>query len=357
MVKYYKRTSCTIVLNHQKGFEVMLKKKYHKFTEQLMFAIVMRDAMLCRELIERIIPDRKVREIRFSDNPIMDSLAKSIADDADRKTDSDGASGWMTAETEKVIIPALLSKSVRFDALFEDEDAWFDIEMQVDWEPELPLRTRYYHASKTITSLGAGDDYHQLKPGYVIFLCLFDHFRLGEAVYRFQNLEENLHLPLNDKQFTIILNLKCSETKIPEKLRSFYQYVNHGDAGDDVFTQRIKEMVDRANESTEVQNMISVASDFAYIEKKLKAEIETLEFQKETLEAQKETLEAQKETLEAQKETLEAQNETLEFQLESQKQQLKHEMLEIARKMKAQSIPAEMIAAITGLELTALETL
>ena len=281
----------------------MLKKKYHKFTEQLMFAIVMRDAMLCRELVERIIPDRKVREIR------------------------------------------------------EDEDAWFDIEMQVDWEPELPLRTRYYHASKTITSLGSGDDYHQLKPGYVIFLCLFDHFRLGEAVYRFQNMEENLHLPLNDKQFTIILNLKCSETKIPEKLRSFYQYVNHGDAGDDVFTQRIKEMVERANESTEVQNMISVASDFAYIEKKLKAEIETLEAQKETLEAQKETLEAQKETLEAQKETLEAQNETLEFQLESQKQQLKHEMLEIARKMKAQSIPAEMIAAITGLERNALETL
>ena len=156
-------------------------------------------------------------------------------------------------------------------------------------------------------------------------------------------MEENLHLPLNDKQFTIILNLKCSETKIPEKLRSFYQYVNHGDAGDDTFTQRIKEMVDRANESTEVQNMISVASDFAYIEKKLKAEIETLE--------------AQKETLEAQKETLEAQNETLEFQLESQKQQLEKEKLEIARKMKEQAIPAEMIAAITGLERNALETL
>ena len=159
-----------------------------------------------------------------------------------------------------------------------------------------------------------------------------------------------MHLPLNDKQFTIILNLKCSETKIPEKLRSFYQYVNHGDAGDDTFTQRIKEMVDRANESTEVQNMISVASDFAYIEKKLKAEIETLE-------AQKETLEAQKETLEAQKDTLEVQMKTLESQLESQKQQLKNEKLEIARKMKEQSIPTEMIAAITGLERTALETL
>ena len=54
----------------------MIRKTYHKFTEQLVFAIVMRDAMLCRELVERIIPDRKVREIRFSENPVMDALAK-----------------------------------------------------------------------------------------------------------------------------------------------------------------------------------------------------------------------------------------------------------------------------------------
>ena len=349
----------------------MMKKRYHKFTEQLMFAIVMRDVTLCKELIERIIPDRKVREIRFAENPLMDALAKSISDDAETKPDSDHSSDWMTVETEKVLIPALLSKSVRFDALFEDENAWFDIEMQVDWEPELPLRIRYYHASKTITSLDSGDDYRNLKPGYVIFICLFDYVGMGEAVYRYQTMEEKLHLPLNDKQFTIIANLKCPEEKIPEKLRSFYQYVNHGEAGEDAFTQRIKEMVDRANESAEVQNMISVASDFAYIEKKLKAEIETLEAEKETLEAEKETLEAEKETLEAeketleaeketleaQKETLEAQNEKLELQKETLESQLKNEKLEVARKMKAQGIPDEVVAVVTGLEPGTVETL
>lgn len=62
-------------------------------------------------------------------------------------------------------------------------------------------------------------------------------------------------------------------------------------------------------------------------------------------------------SLEAQNEKLVSQKETLEAQLESQKQQLEKEKLEIARKMKEQAIPAEMIAAITGLERNALETL
>ena len=321
----------------------MRKRTYHKFTEQLMFAIVMRDAELCKELVNRIIPDRRVREVRFSENPVMDALARSIADEDSEKPGDSRSFGWMSAETEKVVIPALLSKSVRFDALFEDEDAWFDIEMQVDWEADMPLRIRYYQASKTITSLETGDEYRKLKPGYVIFICLFDCFGLGEAVYRFQSLEENLYLPLGDKQFTIILNLKCPEEKVPEKLRSFYQYVNHEDAGEDEFTCRIKELVDRANESTEVQNMITVAGDNAYREQKLKAEIEKLEAKKEQLEVQKEQLEAEKAQAEAEKAQAE--------------ERLISEKLETARRLKVQGISAEVISVATGLSLKEVEAL
>ena len=53
----------------------MMKKRYHTIAEQLVFAIVMRDAALCKELVERIIPDRKVREIRFAENPAMDAAS------------------------------------------------------------------------------------------------------------------------------------------------------------------------------------------------------------------------------------------------------------------------------------------
>ena len=66
-----------------------------------MFAIVMRDASLCKELIERIISDRKVREIRFAENPVMDALAHAIADVSYREGAKDSNTpGWMTAETE-----------------------------------------------------------------------------------------------------------------------------------------------------------------------------------------------------------------------------------------------------------------
>lgn len=319
----------------------MYKKKYHKFTEQLVFAIVMRDASLCKELVERIIPDRKVREIRFAENPVMDALAKSIADTADLRAEK--STGWMTAETEKVLIPALLSKSVRFDALFEDDDAWFDIEMQVDSEADMPLRIRYYQASKTITSLNSGDDYRDLKPGYVIFICMFDYFQKGEAVYRFQNLEENLHLPLNDKQFTIILNLTCSEEKIPEILRSFYRYVNHGDAGEDAFTQRIKHLVDRANESAEVQNMITYAGDVAAKEKKLEAMMKQMS---EELAQKEARAKAMSEEL-AQKE---ARAKELELKLEAAN-------LQTARKLKEQGVSIEIIISVTGLEAAVVESL
>ena len=90
-----------------------------------------------------------------------------------------------------------------------------------------------------------------------------------------------------------------SEEKIPEELRSFYRYVNNGEAGDDTFTLRIKELVDRANESAEVQNMITFAGDVAAKEKKL----------------------------------------------------------EMVRKLKAQGVSLDVIAAATGLELAEIEAL
>ena len=289
-----------------------MEKRYHKFTEQLVFAIVMRDEEVCKELIERIIPNRKIKAIRFAENEMMDALAKAIADR--KQGDEPGEIGFSEiseiiekkaarVDTEKQIFPAMLSKSVRFDALFEDDSIWVDIEMQVESEADLPLRIRYYHASKDVESLHSGDDYRKLKPGYVIFLCLFDHCGKGEAVYHFQTMEEKFHLPLNDNQFTIIANLKCPEEKIPEELKSFYQYVNHGNAGDDAFTQRLKELVDRANADTEVRNMITFAGDVAAKEKQLKEALAQAEARiKEEIakaEAEKAQAEAEKARAEA----------------------------------------------------------
>ena len=47
------------------------KELKYKFTNQIMFAIIMRDEELCSELIQRIIPERRIRKIRFPDSPVV----------------------------------------------------------------------------------------------------------------------------------------------------------------------------------------------------------------------------------------------------------------------------------------------
>ena len=209
----------------------------YKFTNQLMFAIVMRDAELCKELLSRVIPERRVREIHFTDSPVVN---------------------LDYIETEKSIIPRILSKSVRLDVYFEDDNCLYDLELQIVNRDSLPKRARYYHSSMAVNSLEHGNDYRLLKPSYVIFICLFDLMKQNEPVYRFRMLEEKKFLPLNDGQYTIILNGKCSEDKCPEELKTFYAYLNKGIVSDDEFIKKLHSRVERANNDKEVQGFMTV---------------------------------------------------------------------------------------------------
>lgn len=137
-----------------------IETKTYKLTHPLMFAIVMRDESLCKELLNRILPERKVKEIRFPD----DSNPKATYH-----------------EIEKAIIAGLDAKSVRLDVLFEDETTRFDIELQLEDTHEIPRRSRYYHAVMAVDDLKRGSRYSALKPCYVIFICLFDLMGLGDA--------------------------------------------------------------------------------------------------------------------------------------------------------------------------------
>ena len=50
--------------------------------------------------------------------------------------------------------------------------------------------------------------------------------KCGEAIYSFEHYDVKNSLPLGDGCYTIILNLKCKEKKIPKELKSFYDYAN-----------------------------------------------------------------------------------------------------------------------------------
>jgi predicted transposase/invertase (TIGR01784 family) len=208
----------------------------YKFSNHLMFAIVMKDASLCKQFIERLFPDRKVADIKFPEG--------------------------ITTAVEETIIPGLFSKSVRLDVLFEGNDVYYDIEMQVENEPFIPKRARYYHSSIDTHTLKRGEYYDKLKPCYVIFICLHDPFKCGEPLYSFEMYDKNLGLQMGDENYTIVLDIKCPSGKIPKELESFFSYVSTEeiDEGDE-FIKEIHQRVEEANHDAGVIEIMTLDED------------------------------------------------------------------------------------------------
>lgn len=147
---------------------------------------------------------------------------------------------------------------MRLEVLFEDDAAWYDIELQVQ-NTECPAkRSRYYHAVKTVESFKKGEEYGTLKPGYVIFICMFDFCGLNDPLYRYEMREEKNFLPLGDGQVTIFLNGKCSGD-IPEDLKPFYLYLQNGEVGDeDGFVRRMDAAVQEAIQKEKVRFKVTL---------------------------------------------------------------------------------------------------
>ena len=122
------------------------KERRNLFTDDLTFALVMRDEAICRGLLERILPETEFGEIRlttkehplFSDEPLTVEQQKSLKLDLD-------------------------AHGVRFDAYAKSEQMWAEIEMQTYTDDYIGKRSRYYHANMDMDYLEAGKPYKSLK--------------------------------------------------------------------------------------------------------------------------------------------------------------------------------------------------
>ena len=219
---------------------------HYEFSNRTMFAIVMQNESLCKQFIERVFPGKKVRKINM-------------------------------LTTEKTITVGIETKSVRLDAMFEGDNKIYDIEMQIATEDALPQRIRYYHSAIDRQILNSGDNYEDLRDSYVIFVCRYDPFKLGKAVYKFKTIEENLNLKLNDGCNTIVLNTKSPIAEIPEELKPLFEYIESGKVAQDAFVHEIDEKVEKANLDEEVHGIMTLEEDMRMRErrnmKKLKKEI------------------------------------------------------------------------------------
>ena len=277
------------------------KKTRSSLCNPVMFSTVMKDEELFRGLLARVLPERKIRSLRLRDHqeeaPLF--LPETLL------------------HTEHSVIINPYAKSVRFDVLFEDDDTWFDVECQAADTRELPQRSRYYHAVAAVDSLTRGQEYEELQPGYVIFICLFDLFGQDEPVYSFEMVDIKNSLHLNDGQFTIFLNSKCGRDDIPRELRNLFQYLEEDTvAEEDPWLVRLQTAVKAMENEKEVRSRMTLYDEWVRTATALEKYKKKLEESEKARQTEKQQAEAEKKQAEAEKKQVEAEKQLLEYLLD-----------------------------------------
>ncbi len=186
------------------------KEDFRPFTNDFVFALVMRDPGICKGIVELILPDEEIGEVKIAtaDNSLLDN-----------------------AKEPEVVPQASLDfgkdmRGVRFDAYVKTANEWIDIEMQTTNKHDIEKRSRYYQVLMDTDCLEKGSKFKDLKTTYVVFICTFDYFSLDEPIYVVESYIRKNNLHFDDGTSKILLNTKCSPAKVPEKLRAFYAYIN-----------------------------------------------------------------------------------------------------------------------------------
>lgn len=120
-------------------------------------------------------------------------------------------------------------RSVRLDVFASDEvEVRYNMEMENGDREALPQRSRYHQAEMDVMSLKPGEDFSELKPVYVVFICTFDPFGRGLYRYTFTNRCKEEDFPLKDGASRVFLNIKGTKSEIvPEELVNLLHYLEN----------------------------------------------------------------------------------------------------------------------------------
>ena len=100
---------------------------------------------------------------------------------------------------QKDISDSYWSRGIRLDVYLNDEEgAVYNIEMEARATTVLPKRSRYYQGTIDRHHLGRGEWYATLPDSYIIFVCAFDPFKRGLALYKRKMLIEGYQNPEKD---------------------------------------------------------------------------------------------------------------------------------------------------------------
>ena len=194
-------------------------------TDDFIFSRIMRNKKLCRTLLEMILKV-KIGKIKF-----------------------------LTSHHAIRVEPN--AKGIIMDVYFKDENRVINVEMQTSNQGDLARRARYYQAAADIDNTPKGSEYSDLKENVVIFICTFDPFYRGKAIYSFSNYCINYKepIPLEDGTTKLFLNTATEQLRdLDLDLQLFYDYVRGRPAQTD-FTKELDATIFRMKQEKEERNM------------------------------------------------------------------------------------------------------
>lgn len=135
--------------------------------------------------------------------------------------------GKVHVHTEHGIFFSPDLRSVRLDVYATDElQVGYNVEMQKKDRGNLPQRSRFYQAQMDVGALKPGEDFTELKPSFVIFICTFDPFDRDLYRYTFEERCLERGFALKDGTRKIFLSTKGTNgAEVPKELVEFLRYV------------------------------------------------------------------------------------------------------------------------------------
>ena len=155
------------------------------------------------------------------------------------------------------------AKSVRFDVLVQTENGkFYDVEMQVSNEKNIPKRMRFYQSAIDISFLDKGNFYSDLNNSFIIFICTFDAIGKNKPIYTFENIcIEDKNISLQDGTKKIIINAEAFNNTEDKELKEFLEYLKTGEATNE-FTREIETMIQEIKQNEQARQEYRLMSTF-----------------------------------------------------------------------------------------------
>jgi len=170
-------------------------------SDNFMFGEVMRDPVICKLFLEALLGE-PIDHIEF--------ITK-----------------------EDTISDTAYYHGIRLDVFIKGSTKMYNIEMfgrrYKNYSP-LPRRGRYYQSSMDRRSLESGKDYSELPDSFIIFVCDFDYFNLGLAVYERQMIIKGFeNVKYDDGSHVYFLNSKYKSGNASLPILEFLDFIRKND--------------------------------------------------------------------------------------------------------------------------------